>query len=305
MSRLLSLHNKTQEVGETDLPYNPNNRLLMAEDLRALFDAHGLKGVAFNNLFLYRTAMCHRSYCTMKNDDVVSGNDRCPDDCIPLQDVSYERLEFLGDSILGMVIARYLYERFPDRPEGFLSGMRTKLVNGRMLGSLADRMGIPTFAIISKQIEAAQGRNNFKIMEDIFEALIGAIYVDFQDKDVQMPADVQLPYGPLSGAGYYVAEQWIVSIIEKYVDFAELICARTNYKDMLVKHMQHTAHDAPRFFEIEIRVTDAKTHQKEFTYCVKDRTGAVLGTAKGGSKKEAENLAAKKALEEYYGVSTA
>lgn len=304
MSRLLSLHNKTQEVGETDLPYNPNNRLLMAEDLRALFDEHGLQGVAFNNLYLYRTACVHRSYCTMKNDDVVSGNDRCPDDCIPLQEVSYERLEFLGDSILGMVIARYLYERFPDRPEGFLSGMRTKLVNGRMLGDLADKMGIPKFAIISKQIETAQGRNNFKIMEDIFEALIGAIYVDFQDHEVRLPEDVRLPFGPLSGAGYYVAEQWIVSIIEKYVDFAELICARNNFKDMLVKYMQHASHDAPRFFEIEVRVVDPKTHAKEFTYCVKDRTGAILGTAKGGSKKEAENMAAKKALE-YYGQPTA
>lgn len=237
----------------------------------------------------------------MKNTDFETGNERCPPDCLPLQEMSYERLEFLGDSILGMVVARYLYERFPDRPEGFLSSMRTKLVNGRMLGSLAERMGFPKFAILSKQIEEAQGRSNFKIMEDVFEAFIGAIYIDFQtDNDaVLFESDNFKSLFPLSGAGFFVAEQWIVTILEKYIDFAELICAKSNYKDMLVRYMQHAFQDAPRFFEVNVRIIDSKTHQKEFTYCVKDRSNATLGTAKGGSKKEAENLAAKRALEHY------
>ena len=297
MSRLLSLHNKTQVVSETELPYNPSNVLLSLNDLCVLFDNHGLNGVRPNNLNLYRNAFVHRSYCTMKNDDFQTGNERCPADSLPLQEMSYERLEFLGDSILGMVVARYLYERFPDRPEGFLSGMRTKLVNGRMLGHLAECIGFPKFAILSKQIEEAQGRANFKIMEDVFEAFIGALYMDFQEDATMLP---NTTFVPLSGSGFYVAEAWIVAVLEKYVDFAELICARSNYKDMLVRHMQHSLQDAPRFFEVNVRMVNSATHQKEFTYCVKDRSGAVLGTAKGGSKKEAENLAAKKALEHYH-----
>jgi len=303
MSRLLGLHNKTQVVSDTELPYNSSNVLLSLDDLNVLFDSHGLRGVRPNSLNLYRNAFVHRSYCTMKNDDFESGNERCPPDCLPLQEMSYERLEFFGDSVLGMVVSRYLLERFPDRPEGFLSSMRTKLVNGRMLGSLAERIGFPKFAILSKQIEDAQGRANFKIMEDVFEAFIGAIYMDFQEEPMSPLAS--LPnFMPISGAGFYVAEAWIVAVLEKYIDFAELICARSNYKDMLVKHMQHAFQDGPRFYEVNVRMIDPKTHQKEFTYCVKDRSGAAIGTAKGMSKKEAENLAAKKALE-YYGQPTA
>jgi ribonuclease-3 len=91
--------------------------------------------------------------------------------------MSYERIEFLGDALLGMIVANYLYTRFPDQNEGFLSKIRTKIVNGRMLGYLSDKIGFPKFAIISKQVEETGGRNNFKIMEDIFEAFIGALFL--------------------------------------------------------------------------------------------------------------------------------
>lgn len=297
-NRLQSLHNKTQTVADGELPYNPSNVLLQPEDLRKLFDENGLEGVKFHNINLYRNAFVHRSYCTMKNDDFESGNERCPSGCLPLQEMSYERLEFLGDSILGMVVARYMYERYPDQAEGFLSRMRTKVVNGKMLGSLSDKIGFPKYVIISKQIEESQGRDNYKIMEDCFEAFIGALYMDFQtpDDDISMPRSLSI--FPLSGAGYFIAEQWIVYIMEKYLDFAELIQTKTNYKDMLVRYMQHTFQDSPRFFEVNVVIRNGTKH---FTYCVKDRGGAVLGTATMPSKKEAENMAARCALD-YYGA---
>ena len=260
MNRLNALHNKTQIVPETELPYNPSNILPNESDIRSFFDAHGLESVSFNNINVYRNAFVHRSYCTMKNDDFESGNERCPVGCIPLQEMSYERLEFIGDAILGSVIATYLYERYPDQAEGFLSKMRTKLVNGKMLGILSDKIGFPKFAILSKQVEEVHGRNNYKIMEDIFEAFIGAIYTDLNN--------------------YIIAEKWIVNIIEKYIDFADLIQIR----------------DAPRFFEMKV---SSHKNQKVFTYCVKDKSGLVIGTATGNNKKEAENNAAKEALLHY------
>ena len=298
-TRIQNIHNKTQVVANEELPYNPANVLLQHDDLRALFDSNGLPNVPFHNINLYRNAFVHRSYCTMKNDDFESGNERCPVDCLPLQEMSYERLEFLGDAILGMVVARYLYERFPDQPEGFLSKLRTKIVNGKMLGFLSVKVGFPKYVILSKQIEESQGRSNYKIMEDVFEAFIGAIYMDFQTHldDVKLPSNI--PVEPLSGSGYHIAEQWILHIVETHIDFPDLIQANTNFKDMLVRHMQHNAQDAPRFFEVNV-VT--KGNNKVFTYCVKDRGGAVLGTASAPSKKEAENLAAKAALS-YYGIS--
>ena len=275
MNKLNGLHNKTQEIAVYDLPFNPNNVLLSKEDLFSFLKIGDIKDV--NNINLYRTAFVHRSYCTMKNTGFEAGNERCPDNCLPLQDVSYERLEFLGDAVLGMVVARYLYERYPDQSEGFLSRMRTKIVNGKSLGALSNKIGFARFAIISKQIEATQGRDNYKTMEDVFEAFIGAICMD-QSSDV--------------------AEQWLINVLEKHIDFADLIQAKTNYKDMLVRYMQGTYQDNPRFYEVSV---DTRNNHKVFRYCVKNKAGTVLGVAAAASKKDAENAAALAALN-YFGV---
>lgn len=295
--RVPSIHNKTQTVADADLPFNPANVLLQEDDLRAFFDAHGLRGVAFRNINLYRTAFVHRSYCTMKNTGFEEGNRRRPPDCLPLQDVSYERLEFLGDAVLGMVVARYLYERYPDQSEGFLSKMRTKIVNGKMLGSLAARIGFPRFAIISRQIEEANGRQNYKIMEDIFEAFLGALVQDFQAEDDAVGMPAHCPLVALSGAGYHVAETWVVSVLEGCLDFAELVQSRTSHKDTLARYMMAALKDSPRFFEVAVGFKDGA---KSFAYCVRDKHDAVIGTARGASRKDAEDLAAKAALA-YYG----
>lgn len=290
----IGLHNKTQVAEDGELPFNPLNRLLDEAGLRALFDQNGLEAVAFRNINLYRNAFVHRSYCTMKNDNFESGNERCPGDCLPLQDMSYERMEFLGDAVLGMVVARYLYDRYPDQNEGFLSKMRTKLVNGKMLGHLAGLIGLNKYVIISKQVEDIQGRDNYKILEDVFEALIAAICMDFQDMEGGGGGGA---FAPLTGPGYHIAEAWIIAILENNLDFAELVSSKTNYKDALARLMQNNYQDAPRFFETSV---DIQGGQKVFRYCVKDRAGVTLGTGRGPSKKDAENLAAEAALK-YYG----
>lgn len=297
MKRISTIHNKTNIIENDEMPYNSKNILLNEDNLRTFFDNNGLNNILFNNINLYRNAFVHKSYCTMKNADFNSGNIKCPDDCLPLQEMSYERLEFLGDSILNMVVANYLYERFPDQSEGFLSKLRTKIVNGKMLGYLSDKVGFPTFAIISKQVEEANGRSNYKIMEDIFEAFIGAIYLDFsKDLEIKNPNTTLLPYTSL---GFYIVQKWIVFIMENYLDFSELIKSRTNYKDMLVSYMQHQLQDQPRFYETNIITKD---NNKIFTYCIKDKHNSVIATATGLTKKEAENNVSLEGLN-YYNVS--
>lgn len=295
MNKLINIHNKTSDISADEMPFNNKNILLSHDDLRYLFDNNGLENIQFNNLNLYRNAFVHKSYCTMKNADFSSGNIKCPDDCLPLQEMSYERLEFLGDSLLGMIVAGYLYERFPDQNEGFMSKIRTKLVNGKMLGHLSELIGFSKFAILSKQVDDSGGRNNYKIMEDIFEAFIAAIYLDFQtDNDkIQLPVSVISP-----GIGYFIVQRWIIFIIEKYLDFSELIASRTNYKDMLVSYMQHHLQDQPKFFEINVV---SKDNNKIFTYCVKDKNNTIIGTAKGHTKKDAENNVSKEGLK-YYNI---
>jgi len=298
MKRIQGIHNKTKDVDIINQPYNNKNVILQCEDLIQLFNNNGLNNIHFKNIDLYRVAFVHKSYCTMKNTDFDKSNINCPDDCIPLQDMSYERLEFLGDALIGMIVANYLYSRFPDQNEGFLSKIRTKIVNGRMLGYLSNKIGFQKFAIISKQVEETGGRNNFKIMEDIFEAFIGALFLDFQTESdkVQLPNSIKL--APFTGAGYFIVESFIIYIIENYIDFCELIRIKNNYKDMLVSYMMHNLQDTPRFYEVKISLKD---NVHVFTYCIKDRNNAIIATSTGFNKKDAENNAAKEALL-YYNV---
>ena len=298
MKRIQGIHNKTQDIEIINQPYNNKNILLQNVDLQEIFNNNGLNNIKFKNIDLYRVAFVHKSYCTMKNIDFDKSNINCPADSLPLQDMSYERLEFLGDSLIGMIVANYLYSRFPDQNEGFLSKIRTKIVNGRMLGYLSDKIGFPKFAIISKQVEETGGRNNFKIMEDIFEAFIGALFLDFQTENdkVQLPNNINI--SPFTGAGYFIVESFIIYIIENYIDFCELIRLKNNYKDMLVSYMTHNLQDIPKFYEVKITIKD---NIRIFTYCIKDRNNSIIATSTGTNKKEAENNTAKEALI-YYNV---
>ena len=300
MKKIESIHNKTKIIQNDELPYNTNNIMLNHNDLMDFFNRNGITDIKYNNINLYRTAFIHKSYCTMKNADFATGNINCPKNCIPLQDMSYERLEFLGDAILNMIVANYLYFRFPDQNEGFLSKIRTRIVNGKMLGYLSNEIGFTRFAIISKQVEDANGRSNYKIMEDIFEAFIGALYTDFQSPEDGIILPERLKLIPLTGAGYYIAEKWIIYIIENYIDFSELIIQKTNYKDMLVSYMQHSIQDTPKFCELGIITKDCV---KIFNYSVKNRLNDTIATATGFSKKDAENNVSKEALI-YYGQLT-
>lgn len=279
MKKITSIHNKTKELDETMMPFNKDNVLLMDNDIIKIFNLVHFT-YKHNNINIFRNAFVHKSYCTMKNSDFENGNKNCPVDCLPLQEMSYERQEFLGDAILGAVIASYMYKRYPDQSEGFLSKMRTKIVNGKMLGFLAESIGFTKFAIISKQVEEANGRNNYKIMEDIFEAFIGALYQD-------------------SNHDFKIVETYIICVIETFIDMTSLIVKNTNYKDMLITHMQNRYQDIPRFFEINVTNKD---NIKQFTYNVKDRDNNILGTGIGNSKRDAENACSLNALK-YYGLN--
>ena len=219
MLRINSLHNKTKEIDINDMPYNNKNILLNKEKLIEILEKNGLSNIEINDIDLYRTAFVHQSYCTMKNIDFKNSNSKCPEDCLPLQDMSYERLEFLGDSILEMIVSSYLFERYPDQNEGFLSKLRTKIVNGKMLGYLSNKLGFNQYAIISKQVEEANGRQNYKIMEDILEAFLGALFID-------------------NSNNYDIVYNFVISVLENNLDFSELIINKTNYKDMLISYMQ-------------------------------------------------------------------
>jgi ribonuclease-3 len=265
----------TQQSTET--PYNDKNSLITEKELVDILSKYDVVE-PIRNIDIYRNAFVHKSYCTRKNENFINGNLKCPSNCLPLQEESNERLEFLGDSILGKVVGAYLFERYPDENEGFLTKMRTKLVNGKMLAYLSEIVGLKPYIILSKQIEDSEGRNSTNILEDAFEAFIAAIYIDYGDK------------------GDLMARTWILSVIENTLDFAELIKNNHNYKDIFLKYFHQNFNYSPKFFEM--KVENVNNH-KRYTVCVKDNKGSIMSIGHGATKKDAENDAAKNALNEY------
>lgn len=261
----------TQADQET--PFNCSNTLITAEYVNQLLGKYGVDG-GFKSLDIYRCATVHKSYCTRKNENFFEGNAECPEGCLPLQEESNERLEFLGDSVLGMVVASYLFERYPDSNEGFLTRVRTKIVNGKMLSQFTRWIGLEKYILLSKQIDQNNGRDMYNILEDAFEALLGAIFIDL---------------------GFEAARDWVINIIEEHLDFSELIRMNNNFKDQIIKHFQHTHGYVPRFYEMDVS-TDANNH-KTFKVCLKDKQDNIIAIGYGSNKKDAENETAKKALE--------
>ncbi len=266
-----------------ELPYNPVNKVIHLADITRIFRQYGLEHPP-KDVDKYRLAMVHPSYCTHKNENAEDGNTNCPDNCLPLQEESYERLEFLGDTVIATIIGHYLFDRFPEREnEGFLTKMRTKLVNGIMLSHLCGFTDIPDYIIISHQIESNKGRKNRKILEDVFEAFIGAMYKDFI---------VQAEEDPRINA-LALCETWLINLIEENVDFSKLILANTNYKDQLLKHFTMHHGYVPNYFEINNETT---AQGKRYDVCIKDNMQAIIAIGSGPSKKQAENDAAYNAL---------
>lgn len=253
------------------LPYNYINKVLSLDTLRNII---GTEFNPINDINIFRNAFVHRSYCTRKNENFVNGNVKCPSNCLPLQEESNERLEFLGDAVLNLIVGTYLFERYPDENEGFLTKMRTKLVNGNMLAQMASILNLGDHVIISKQVEDNQGRMNKNILEDCFEALLGAMFVD-------------------SKSNINKVSDWLVNFIETHIDFSELITLNTNYKDIMMKHYQHTFCFTPKYYALD---TETSNNTKIYYVCLKDNKGEVIAKGYGNTKKQAENECARVAL---------
>jgi ribonuclease-3 len=187
--------------------------------------------------------------------------------------LSNERLEFLGDSVLGLVVAEYLYTQFPDRTEGDLAKAKAVAVSEPVLAESAKNLGMPEMLLMSAGEEASGGRRRLSILADAFEALVAVIYLD---------------------CGLEAARQFILRALESILIDIERKEHIRDYKTLLQEHTQGLYKKAPRYFVIEERGAD---HDK--TFVVEARLGDVkLGLGEGKSKKQAEQAAALQALEQ-------
>ena len=258
-------------------PYNFNNELISEQQIINIMRSLNITDFQLTNLDFYKTAFIHKSYCMLKDyqEYEYPGNG-----CVPLQETSYETMEFLGDAILGSVVSSYLYKRFYEihnQNEGVLTRLKIRIICGENLSKLSKHLSLQKYAIISKHIEDnCEGRENNNILEDIFEALIGAIYLDTKN--------------------YSMVEKFIIHVIEKFVDFTDILMIDNNYKDQISRYFQRNYNDGSRPIY-------KHTKEDDIFYCELYHKDKLLIKGEGMSKKKSEQDVSKKALI-YFNVIT-
>ena len=217
-----------------------------------------LLGYHFKDKDLLVKALKHRSYVYSEE-----GSDRIE---------SNERLEFLGDAVLELLVTDYLYRRFENKGEGELTQMKSQLVNRKALARQADRLGVGAFVLLSEDERESNGGQRPSILCDTLESLIGAIYLD----------------GGLEAARSCVRRAVLA-------DFYQIVQpnAKFNFKSRLLEYSQSKGNGHPRYL---VHAEYGPDHDKIFRVevCI---TGQRMGWGQGRSKKEAQQMAAKDALE--------
>jgi ribonuclease III len=261
-----------------ELPYNVKNTLITDTDIKLLFSKFNIT-VNVNNINIYIQGLTHKSYTRAEIDPELILIK--PDNCIDLFDKSNERLEFLGDSVIKLIVAEYLFRRYPDQNEGFMTKLKTKIENKDSLAKFAKRLGLDQYIIISKQIEENFGRNSNKLLEDCFESFIAALYIDI---------------------GFDICKKFLLIILETEIDYADLLYKDTNFKDQLLKFYHSNKWSHPKYKELN---TEGPIHKKIFTIGVEDQNGDIIKDciSKHNSKKTAEQLCAMKILRKFNKIS--
>jgi len=212
-------------------------------------------GYRFKNITLLQNALTHSSYANEYWHNSLMSN---------------ERLEFLGDSILGMVVAEHLYRNFPDRPEGELTRMRADMVCEQALAKVADRLDLGTHLLLGHGEEQGGGRNRASILADAVESVIAASFID---------------------GGMEAARSFIERFILCDVPVTKLHNA--DYKTALQELVQQKKEQTIAYCLVRESGPD---HNKEFVAAV-SINGVVMGQGTGSSKKRAEQEAARNAME--------
>ena len=216
-------------------------------------------GYRFHNITLLQNALTHSSYANERWHDSLMSN---------------ERLEFLGDSILGMVVAEYLYTQFPNRPEGELTRMRADLVCEVSLAKVANTVGMGKHLLLGNGEEQGGGRSRASLLADAMESVIAAAYLD---------------------GGMEAAKGIISRFILCNVPLTKL--SNADYKTALQERIQQKKNQVLSY---QLVGESGPDHDKQFVVEV-SLNGEPVGRGTGSSKKRAEQDAAKNAMETLFG----
>jgi dsRNA-specific ribonuclease len=219
-------------------PYNPLNVEISMENVYEILTTYGLPPVV-NNLNLYKRAFVHKSY--LKRPDLENARQNIilaepPENCLPLKTKSNERLEYLGDGVLELTTKFITYKRFPKGNEGFMTNKKIALVKNETIGKIAIEMRLNKWLILSKHAEEKNIRNNVSRMGCLFEAFVGAIFLDMEKNG--------------QGNGFVMASTFIENVFNEHINWTELISTDDNYKNILQVQIQKEFKVTPYYLEI-------------------------------------------------------
>ena len=253
-------------------PWNVNNvDIPLSEIVR-------IAGYTPKRVELFRQACVHKSFVAREQHDQIMAEQ--PSNCLSLKTADNEHLEYIGDGFLDAIVGDYLERRFPGEGEGFWTSLRSEIVNNEHLGVLAQKLGMTPWLIMSRHMdEVCDGRNNKRMLGSMLEAWIAAMYRDrfFIDQKT----------------AFWHVQQWLIQVLENYVDFGSIITNDTNYKDQLLRLYQSLYHSPPKYKEI---CSEGPLHNRSFTMGVLSHDGTVLASAIAKNKQDAEQEASQLAL---------
>lgn len=286
MSRYTTRMSNEESSQKIFNPWNPRNKKIRAEQVQKINKELGLVNFRVQSLEIFQKACVHKSYVDRPDlwaEQSETGEPMImaerPPNCLPLQEADNEEIEFIGDSLLGCVVALYLRERYEGQGEGFFTRLRTRIVNNKMLGQLALKIGFAPFLIISRHVEdICDGRHNLRILGSMLEAWIGALYLHEGGQ----------------GKAFENVKTFLITLLEKHVDFSSLIAEDTNFKDQLLRWFQSQYHQPPRYKEVTV---EGPPHDRIFTMGVLDLSGNIIATSTARNKKVAEQEASRLALQ--------
>lgn len=260
--------------------FQSNNRQYCKADIEQLL------GVKITNFSNYLAALTHPSFKGQMFNDLMTTE-------------HYQRLEFVGDALLNTIVALYLFDRYPKQSEGFYSRLKIKIIQTKNLAMYSRNLKLNDYVLVAPYHEAYRHTSDH-LHEDLFEAIVGAIYQD---------------------AGFDTCKSWLLGVIEKYTPFEAYILLQDNYKDTLMRYYKaEKIDDFPRYFDcistvahsftvavilprralsqevpkphIELQSTKDLYHyfKCQLKECV------IVGLGTGNKKKVAEQMAAKDAL---------
>ena len=276
----------TDAANKTFNPWNTKNIDITTQDVESIMHRYGSPNFKVKELKWFAQACVHKSYvdrpeiwAEQSSTTTSMTMTEKPEGCLALKLKDNEELEFAGDSVLSAIVGKYLKMRYPGQGEGFLTSLRTQIVNNNMLGELAKKMGFSPFLILSRHVEeVCDGRNNLRILGSMLEAWIDAI----------------MEHEGNEGVAYDMARRFFITIMEKHINFSKLIAEDTNFKDQLLRYFQAQFHQPPRYKEVKV---EGPPHDRVFTMGVLDPNGKVVATSTARNKKVAEQEASRLALE--------